>query len=102
MALVERLMKDNSEPESRWIAAHTFFAAASEVERGALTSNQIQSYLEMTAEDIADWNALVALVTGTAAARLAVIQRIHSVFILAQVRAPGYDTPSAVRGKLGI
>ncbi len=102
MALVERLMHDSSEPEARWIAVHSFFAAASEVERGALTSNQVQSYLEMTAADITDWNALVALVTGAAAVRLAVIQRIHSVFILAAVRAPGYDTPSAVRTKLGI
>lgn len=102
MALVERLMKDESEPESRWLSVHPFFAAASEVERGALTSAQVQNYLNMTAADITDWDALVALVTGTAAARLAVIQRIHAVFILAQVRAPGYDTPSAVRSKLGI
>jgi hypothetical protein len=102
MALIERLMHDSSEPESRWLAVHTFFAAASEVERGALTSAQVKTYLAMTAPDIADWDALVALVTGAAAARLAVIQRIHSVFILAEVRAPGYDTPSAVRTKLGI
>lgn len=102
MALVERLMHDASEPESRWLSVHSFFAAASEVERGALTSNQVQTYLVMTAPDITDWNALVALVTGAAAARLAVIQRIHAVFILAEVRAPGYDTPAAVRSKLGI
>lgn len=102
MALIERLMHDSSEVESRWLSVHSFFAAASEVERGALTSNQVQTYLAMTAPDIADWNALVALVTGAAAARLAVIQRIHSVFILAEVRAPGYDTPAAVRTKLGI
>lgn len=102
MALIERLMHDSSEPESRWIAVHTFFAAASEIERGALTSNQVQTYLNMTAPDITDWNALVALVTGAAAARLAMIQRIHAVFILAEVRATGYDTPGAVRTKLGI
>lgn len=102
MALIERLMHDSSEPESRWIGVHTFFAAASEIERGALTSNQVQTYFAMTAPDITDWNALVALVTGAAAARLAVIQRIHAVFILASVRATGYDTPSAVRTKLGI
>ena len=102
MALIERLMHDSSEPESRWLSVHTFFAAASEVERGALTSNQVQTYLAMTAPDITDWNALVALVTGAAAARLAVIQRIHAVFILAEARATGYDTPAGVRTKLGI
>lgn len=79
-----------------------FFAAASEVERGALTSAQVKSFLEMTAADEVDWDALAALVTGTAAARLAVIQRIHAVFILAEGRYPGYDTPANVRSKLGI
>lgn len=102
MALIERLMHDSSEPSSRWIPVHDFFAAASEVERGALTSNQVQTALAMTAPDITDWNALVALVTGAAAARLAVIQRMHAVFILAEGRYVGYDTPAAVRTKLGI
>lgn len=102
MALIERLMKDSSEPESRWLPVHPFFAAASEVERGALSSAQVQSYLAMTAPDIADWNALVALVTGAAAVKLAMIQRIHAVFILAEVGAPGYVTPANVRSKLGI
>lgn len=102
MALIERLMHDSSEPSSRWIPVHDFFAAASEVERGALTSNQVQTALAMTAPDIADWNALVALVTGAAVARLAVIQRMHAVFILAEGRYAGYDTPAAVRTKLGI
>ncbi len=102
MALVERLMHHDTEPESRFIAVHSFFAAASEVERGALTALQVQSYLDMTAEDIVDWDAMVALVTGTAVQRLQVIQRFHSVFILAEVRAPGYETPAGVRSKLGI
>lgn len=102
MALIERLMHDSSEPSSRWIPVHDFFAAASEVERGALTSNQVQTALAMTAPDITDWNALVALVTGAAAARLAVIQRMHAVFILAESRWTGYDTAAAVRTKLGI
>lgn len=30
MALVERLMHDSSEPDTRWIPVHTFFAVASE------------------------------------------------------------------------
>lgn len=102
MALIERLMKDSSEPVERHMSVHIFFAAASEIERGALTSNQVQTYFAMTAPDITDWNALVALVTGAAAARLAVIQRIHAVFILAEARATGYDTPANVRSKLGI
>lgn len=102
MALIERLMHDSSEPSSRWIPVHDFFAAASEVERGALTSNQVKTALAMTAPDIADFDAMVALVTGAAAPRLAMIQRFHAVFILAEGRWTGYDTPAAVRSKLGI
>lgn len=102
MALIERLMHDSSETQSRWLSVHAFFAVASEIERGALTSAQVKTALSMTAGDITDFDALVALVTGAAAARLAVIQRIHSVFILAEGRYTGYDTPSAVRTKLGI
>lgn len=102
MALIERLMHDTSEPESRWMPVHDFFAAASEVERGALTAAQVKTFFSMTAADIVDFDAMVALVTGAAAPRLAMIQRFHAVFILAESRRPGYDTPSAVRSKLGI
>lgn len=102
MALVERLMHDSSEPESDWIPVHDFFAACSEVERGALTIAQVKSFLNMDAGDEADFDAMVALVTGAAAARLAMIQRFHSVFILAESRYTGYATPANVRSKLGI
>lgn len=103
MALIERLMHDSSEPESRWLGVHRFFALASEVERGAITTAAVKTtHLNMTAADIVDWDALVALVTGAAAARLSVIQRIHAVFILAEDREIGYDTPAGVRTKLGI
>lgn len=102
MALIERLMHDSSEPTSRHIPVHDFFAAASEVERGALTSNQVKTALAMTAPDIVDFDAMVALVTGAAVARLAIIQRMHAVFILAEGRYAGYDTAAAVRNKLGI
>lgn len=100
--LIERLMRHESETTDRFIPVHQFFAAASEVERGALTSAQVQGFYSMTAADIVDWDALVALVAGPAAARLAMIQRIHAVFLLAEDRLPGYDTPAAVRTKLGI
>lgn len=56
----------------------------------------------MTAPDIAEWTALIALVTGAAASRLSLIQRIHSVFLLAEAKIPGYETPANVRTKLGI
>ena len=102
MALIERLMHDTSEPTTRWLSVHAFFAAASEIERGALTSAQVKTAMAMTAPDNVDFDALVALVTGAAATRLAVIQRMHAVFILAEDRYAGYNTAAAVRSKLGI
>ncbi len=102
MALIERLMHDSSEPESRFLPVHDFFAMASEIERGALTSAQVKTFLNMTAADIVDFDALVALVTGAAATRLSMIQRLHAVFLLAENRYPQYDTPANVRSKLGI
>lgn len=102
MALIERLMKDSSEPENRWIPVHTFFAYCSEIERGALTLANVKTRLGTTAADNVDFDAIGALITGAAASRLAVIQRIHCVFILASSREPDYDTPANVRSKLGI
>src|SRR3990170_185348 len=61
MALIERLTRDPSEPVGRWIPVHDFFAAAHEIVSGRLTSAQVQTALAMTAPDLVDWNALVAL-----------------------------------------
>lgn len=103
MALVERLMHEPFETDpTRIIPVHSFFAAIGEVVQGALTSAQVQSFLNMTTADIVDWNALVALVPGAAAGKALYIERLHGVFILAEGRYPGYDTPSGVRAKLGI
>lgn len=102
MALIERLMHDSSEPTERHLAVHTFFAYCSEIERGARTVAEVKSRFEMTAADNTDFDAIGSLITGAAASRLAVIQRIHAVFLLAETGEPLYDTPSAVRSRLGI
>jgi len=103
MALVERLMHTPFETDAaRFIPVHYFFAAIGEVIQGALTSAQVQSFLGMTAADIVDWDALVALIPGATAGRALYAERIHGVFMLAEGRFPGYDTPAAVRSKLGI
>lgn len=102
MALIERLMHDSSEPTERHIAVHTFFAYCSEIERGGQTLPNVKTLLSTTAADNTDFDAIGALITGAAASRLAVIQRIHAVFILAETGELDYDTPAKVRAKLGI
>lgn len=106
MALVERLMRDPSIDRSTWIAVHDFFAAMSELERGALTVNQIKTFLNMSPEDEADFDSLISIyqTLGTKADQIAYVNRMHAVFILARGRQeyPGYTTPDEVRTKLGI
>lgn len=104
MALVERLMKDSSEPEDRWISVHEFSAAASEIVNNRLTPGQVQTYYAMTPADLIDWNAVVTTIppANQTAARALWVHGIHDIFILSRSRAPGYDTPGAVRTKLGI
>jgi hypothetical protein len=103
MALIERLMHEPFETDpARIIPVHSFFAATGELVQGALTSAQVQSFLNMTAADIVDWDALVALIPGAASGKALYIERIHGVFMLAEGRYPGYSTPAEVRSKLGI
>jgi len=111
MALVERLMglaDDGVTPDYvAKIAVHAFFAAQSEVIAGRLTLAQVKAFLNMDAEDQAEYNTLAATAptgtTGTATANKAIfIEKVHAVFILAEGRYPGYSTPAEVRSKLGI
>jgi hypothetical protein len=103
MALIERLMHVTSD-DPRNISVHSFFAAAQEIIGGRLTSSGVQTYLDMDASDIVDWNAIVATMPSAAktAERAVWISGIHAALILAEVRATGYATPAQVRTKLGI
>jgi len=103
MALVERLMA-LEEPR---IPVHVFFAAQSEIIRGALTVAQVKSFLNMDVAAKTEYDLLVATApTGTSATALAnkalFVDKLHSIFMLAEGRYPQYSTPSEVRAKLGI
>lgn len=103
MALIERLM-GLEEPKIR---VHPFYAANHEVIEGHLSTAQVKSNLQMDAAAAAEYDALAALApTGTNATALALkslyVSRLHAVFVLAEEGVPGYDTPQAVRTKLGI
>ncbi len=109
--LVNRLMglaDDGITPDhDNKIPVHAFFAAQSEVIRGALTVAQVKTFLNMDAATQAEYDTLVATApTGNTATALAnkalFIEKIHSIFILAEKRYPQYSTPDEVRAKLGI
>jgi len=107
MALIERLMFHESEPSNDHIDPALFFHAAIEVIVGNLTGAQVQGFLNMDAGDIADWNAMAALLPSGSTA-LAIATRLQmvtdwlAIFQLAGGRFPGYITPAQVRAKVGI
>ena len=114
MSLVERLGGWNSdgsepvqEPDQPKIPVHAFFAAAHELVMGRLTAAQIKSFLNLDTAASTEFDNLVALApTGSTALATAqkaqYVESIHSVFILAEDRIPGYNTPANVRTKLGL
>jgi len=99
MPLVERLMGDLGEPK---IPVHDFFAANAQRIAAQLTRQQVIDMFSMTAADIVEYDLLAALAPGAQVGQALFIEKIHAIFILAEGRYPGYDTPAQVRLKLGI
>ncbi len=114
--LVERLMglnDDGSAPAEGYnlkIPVHLFFAGAGEIISGRLTETQVKALSwipggpAMRASDQAEFDSLIALAPGAGnpAGRALYLESVHGVFMLAESRIAGYDTPAAVRAKLGI
>ena len=89
------------------IPAHAFFAANHERIEGRLTRQEVIDLFAMDAATIVEYDVLAATApTGTNALQTALkalfIEKVHAIFILANGRYAGYDTPAAVRTKLGI
>jgi hypothetical protein len=103
MALIERLMGAPFEPDhARKITVHEFAASVYEVAFGPRTVAQIKTYYAMSPEEAAEFDLLAAQVTGTDAVKHRTIFQFEQIFLLAEVRAPFYDTPALVRSRLGI
>ena len=95
------------DPTRSKIPVHAFFAAQSEVIRGGLTVAQVKTFLNMNAAAQTEYDILAATApTGSTATALAnkalFVEKMHSIFILAEGRYPQYSTPAEVRTKLGI
>lgn len=103
-ALIERLMGIDGYEK---IAVHTFFALNNERIQGRQTRQNVITALNLTGDDITEYDALAALAPSGSTA-LAEAQKslflgsIHSVLLLAEERVTGYTTPTEVRAKLGL
>ena len=96
MALIERIMGTPFEPDpQRRIPVHEFAAWCYESAFGPRTVAEIK-------EDAAEFDAIIAKITGTDATRHRLVFQLEQIFILAEVRAPLYDTPVLVRSRLGV
>lgn len=103
MPLIERLMGSPFDLDaSRKIAVHEFAAACYEVAFGPRTVAQIKSYYNMDVADATEFDTLTAQVSGTDAVKHRIVFQFEQVFILAEMRATFYDTPTLVRSRLGL
>jgi hypothetical protein len=103
MALVERLMGEPFEADpGRRIAVHQFASSCFEVAFGPRTVAQIKNYYAMTPADSTEFDLLIAQVSGTDAVKHRTIFQFEQVFLLAEARAPFYDTPALVRSRLSL
>jgi len=90
-------------PQNIKIPVHTFFAACHEVAFGPRTLAQIESYFNMDAATIVEFELLTALVIGNDATKLKILQGFDAVFVLAATKVvPFYTTPTEVRTRLGL
>lgn len=120
MALIERLMGVDEATHGSKVPVHAFAATLRERARTRLDNPraiaQIDALLPqdnpergtvadpLRPADLTEANALLTSITsaGNATAQLARATLIDDVLLLAEARAPEYDTPAKVRTKLGL
>lgn len=90
------------------IPVHGFQAVLAEFARGRINGTQAQSIIEtlsgapLTPEEVQEANTLLGSITGNATAKLARVTEIDHVLMLAEFQAPGYDTSSSIKTRLGV
>jgi hypothetical protein len=109
VALYDRLMGlGGDDPAQSKLSVHTFTATLGEFARGVISGAQAQAIIDadtgapLDPAGIAEAQALLATVTGSATNKLMRAKRIEDALLLAERRVPGYDTVAAVKAKLGV
>lgn len=102
--LIERIM---GLPGFKKISVHQFYAINNERIQGRQTRQNVIDVLGLVGDDITDYDALAILAPNGSSTVQEVLKShflgsVHSIFLLAETRTPGYDTPAAVRSKLGM
>lgn len=102
MALVERLCQADSEPQERHIPLNPFCEALFSVLGGYHTVAEIKAFYNMTAEDEAEFDALVGRVTAypNDFRRDRAVHRIRSILTFWEAEIGAYDSVSEIRAWL--
>lgn len=105
MALYARLI---GTVETGKIPVHVFQATLAEFARTRITGAQAQAIISassgepLTAAEVTEAQTLLATITGSVTAKLARATEVDHVLLLAEARAPGYDTPALIATRLGV
>lgn len=115
MALYDRLLgrDDAGNPVANKIPVHQFQALAAEWQRGRITGAQASAAIQglsgaaLSAGEQTEAQTLVNTVpagstTANQVARALRILEIDEIMLLADMLVAGYDTPTAIRAKLGV
>lgn len=84
------------------IGIDPFFALFSELVAGRVTTQQIVDYFTLSAEDANGLDDLIVQYNARSAptGRAAFLSRARDIFLLAEIKAPGYTTEQAIAGYL--
>jgi len=107
MALVERLCQidvgdPGGEPQERHIALNPFCEALFSILGGYHTVPELKTFYAMTAEDVTEFDALVARVAAYPSLdmRMLAVHRVRSIMTFWEAEIPVYSTVTAIRNWL--
>lgn len=102
MSLLSRLAGIGDVETVRKLGIDPFFALFSELVAGRVTSQQIVDYFALSADDANGLADLIAQYNARSAptGRAAFLARARDIYLLAEIKAPGYTTEQAIAGYL--
>jgi len=97
MSLLDKLAGDQ-EPK---LPVHQFYAALAEFAAGAVTRQNVVDYFQLDSADEVELDFLIAEYQATDPTRQQeFLEFIHRIFMLAEVKVPGYDSNAALSTRI--
>ena len=105
MSLVDRLAGIAPSPipeDYKKLSVDAFWALLYELAKGIVTKQQIVSYFELDAQEQVELDWVIGRYNAqpTAAAKASFVELMRVIFMLAEVRVPGYTTNAEVVARI--